>query len=57
MIPAVTPIASENTNAHPISSKVAGSRSKIAWLTGSELDIDHPKSPWSTRNSHLKYCT
>ncbi len=57
MIPAVTPIASENTNAQPISSNVAGSRSRIAWVTGSELDIDQPKSPCSTRNSQMKYCT
>ena len=57
MMPAVTPIASENTNAQPISVSVAGRRSRIAWLTGSELDIDQPKSPRTTWKSHLKYCT
>lgn len=40
MMPNVKPIKSENTNAVPTSSNVAGMRSKIAVTTGSDCDVE-----------------
>ena len=41
----------------PISSSVAGSRSRSAWKTGSELLVEYPMSPTRMWPSHLMYWT
>lgn len=55
--PNPTPTKSERVIDDPIKSSVAGKRSRIACTTGSEFDVEYPKSPRSTLPSQPKYCT